>query len=217
MEEHPDATSGDIALAAADFRRLQAIETGFAGGVLGRQVVSLNTVADHVLRVQEYWQALKNNDIPRLNAIANRVALELGKPEVPAFEIGRDIMADEIVRLLTTTGGTEADRQGMQSRLSRDFSPAQIAAAIGTLKEFTGARFDSLKQQYAQGDKSREERFDKNLLTEKSREVYERKGDGGGSLPADLPSPAGHAEGSTAKDENGKVVARIRNGQWGPP
>lgn len=221
MEEHPNATSEELASAMGDYRRMQSVETGFGGGLLGRQVISLNTVAGHILRVEEYWDALKNNNIPRLNAIANRVALETGKPEVAAFDIGRDIMSDEIVRLLTSTGGTEADRAGMQNRLSRDFSPAQIRAAIDTLKDFTGQRFDGLKQQYAQGDKSREERFVDKLLTDKAREVYQKQppqmGGGPTALPADLPPPTGHAEGSVAKDDSGKIVARIRNGQWAPP
>ncbi len=40
---------------------------------------------------------------------------------------------------------------------------------------------------------------------------------GGGQLPSDLPDPKGHAEGSAAKDANGKTVAVIKNGQWAPP
>lgn len=40
---------------------------------------------------------------------------------------------------------------------------------------------------------------------------------GGGALPADLPPPAGHAEGSTAKDAQGNVVAKIQGGKWVAP
>jgi hypothetical protein len=36
-------------------------------------------------------------------------------------------------------------------------------------------------------------------------------------LPKDLPPAAGHAEGSTAKDKDGKVVAIIKNGAWAAP
>ena len=36
-------------------------------------------------------------------------------------------------------------------------------------------------------------------------------------LPKDLPPAAGHAEGSTAKDKDGNVVAIIKNGAWAAP
>jgi hypothetical protein len=186
-KEHPQATSGELAEAAGEFRRINAIETGFGSGVMGRQLLSLNTVADHLLLVKEYGEALNNGQIPRANAIANRVATELGKPEVTNFDAGRDIMADEVVRLLTSTGGTEADRSGMQSRLSASQSPAQMGGALQVFERFTAGRFEALRQQYAQGDPQREQRFMDVLLTPKARQVF-----GEASTPA------------SAKDGQGK-------------
>jgi hypothetical protein len=220
QKEHPKAGSEELAEAAAEFRRQGALEVGFASGILGRQVISLNTVADHILRVKEYGEALHNGQIPLANKIANSIAVAEGKPEVVNFEAGRDIMADEVVRLLTSTGGTERDREGMQSHLASFRSPEQMSGLFGVFKEFTGARFEALRQQYAEGDPKREDRFMQEKLTEKGREVFAAiQGKGGLDtvMPSDLPSPAGHAEGSVAKDGQGKPVAVIRNGQWAPP
>jgi hypothetical protein len=96
-------------------------------------------------------------------------------------------MADEVVRLLTTTGGTEADRAGMQSRLSASQSPAQLGGTIKVFERFTAGRFEALRQQYAQGDAQREQRFMDELLTPKARQVF-----GEASTPA------------SAKDGQGK-------------
>jgi hypothetical protein len=172
-KEHPKAGSEELAEAAAEFRRQGALEVGFASGILGRQVISLNTVADHILRVKEYGEALRNGQIPLANRIANAIAVAEGKPEVVNFEAGRDIMADEVVRLLTSTGGTERDREGMQSHLASFRSPEQMAGLFGVFKEFTGARFEALRQQYAEGDTKREERFMQEKLTSKGREVFD--------------------------------------------
>jgi hypothetical protein len=130
-------------------------------------------VADHILRVQEYGEALRNGKIPLANRIANAIAVAEGKPEVVNFEAGRDIMADEVVRLLTSTGGTERDREGMQSHLASFRSPEQMAGLFEVFKEFTGARFEALRQQYAEGDPKREERFMQEKLTSKGREVFD--------------------------------------------
>jgi hypothetical protein len=107
-----------------------------------------------------------------------------------------------------------------------------MAGLFGVFKEFTGARFEALRQQYSEGDPKREERFMQEKLTEKGRKVFEAiQGKGGpdtvvpppsasathAALPTDLPSPSGHPEGYVARDENQKVVAKIHNGQWVSP
>lgn len=179
MRDHPHALPSELSEAMGEYRRIQALETGFASGVLGRQVIALNTVADHLLLVKEYAEALNNGQIPRANAIANQISKETGGPAVTNFDAGRDIMADEVVRLLTTTGGTEADRQGMQSRISSAFSPAQFAGVINVFERFVHGRFEALQQQYAQGDANRIKHFRDDILTDKARQVY------GGATPAE--------------------------------
>jgi hypothetical protein len=175
--------------------------------------VSLNTVADHILRVHDYAEALKNGQIPRANAIANTIAKNLGKPEITNFEAGRDIMADEVVRLLTTTGGTEADRKGMQDRISSMQSPEQFAGVFGALKDFTGARFEALRQQYAQGDPQREKDFMERMLTPKGRQVFEKVSgqSTGADVGAPVPTTGGTARPGTASG-GGPPVGTVDGG-----
>jgi len=223
--EHPDWNEDQVEDALLDFRRLSSIESGFGSGVLGRNVVSLNTVADHAQRVRTYFEALNNGNIPRANQIANTISVETGGPEVTEFNTGATIMTGEVVRLLTTTGGTEADRERMLGLINARMSQAQGKGALDVFDDMINARFESLRTQYAQGRPDREKKFDTQFLTPASRALHEsvsRRARGqqpaeqtsaGGapspSLPAGgMPVPQEHAkdpDGTTYDGSDGKV------------
>jgi hypothetical protein len=118
-------------------------------------------------------------------------------------------MADEVVRLLTSTGGTERDREGMQSHLASFRSPEQMSGLFGVFKEFTGARFEALRQQYSEGDPKREERFMQEKLTAKGREVFdsitESKGHGKGGPDTVVSPPPAWSRGSATGPGGEKI------------
>jgi type II secretory pathway pseudopilin PulG len=170
--EHPAGSADQFSRASANYRYSQAVATAFGSGIVGRNLDSLNTVADHILRVKAYADALQTGNIQRANQIAQTVSRETGGPEVTTFEIGRDIMADEVVRLLTATGGTEADRQTMQSRIAAWSSPAQFAGVFNALVGLTGGRFRALELHYSGGDPARVKEFEQDHLTPDARAVF---------------------------------------------
>jgi hypothetical protein len=172
FEENPDWTPQEMQTYINNTALNSKITASFANGDAAKQMRAVNTVADHILRVQDYAEALRNGQIPRANQLANATAKELGRPEVTTFEAGRDIMADEVVRLLTSTGGTEKDREGMQSRISAMMSPEQFAGVFGAFRDFSGARFEALRQQYSHNDPRREAEFQQ-FLTPAARKVFE--------------------------------------------
>jgi hypothetical protein len=157
---------------AGQKRRETAIEGAFGGGVTGRNLISLNTVAAHIGLLREYGEALQNKDIPAANQIINRMATQAGMPEVIQYALARTITADEVVRLLTTTGGTVEDRQGLQSLLSEYASPAQIFGAVDTAGNFVAERLGPLEQQYARNDPAKRREFEDNMLTPQARELF---------------------------------------------
>lgn len=175
IETHPDATDEDLIALGNRVKREQSIETGFASGQAATQVRSLNTLADHVSLAREYGEALRNNDIPKANAALNRWAAETGHPEVVDYNVARTIMADEIVRLLTNTGGAEADRQGMQALFDPNSSPEQINGALNVATRFIKGRLEGLEQQYARNDPKRRQEFESSILSPKARDVYTAK------------------------------------------
>jgi hypothetical protein len=172
IETHPNATHTDLINLAGAVRREQSIQTAFAGGDAGKNLRSLNTLADHVTLAREYGDALRNNDIPRANAVLNRWSIETGNPEVNDYNVARTIMADEVVRLLTSTGGTESDRAGMQGLFSENASPEQIAGAFNVATRFIKSRLDGLQQQYTRNDPDKIKEFQSDMLSAGSRNVF---------------------------------------------
>ena len=172
-KEHPDWDETKMEDALLEYHRLSSIESGFGGGVLGRNVVSLNTVADHAMRVREYFEALNNGQIPRANQIANTISKETGGPEVTNFEAGATIMTGEVTRLLTTTGGAESDRERMLSLITPIMSKAQGKGALNVFDDMINARFELLRTQFAAGRPDRAEKFDKQLLSPAARALHE--------------------------------------------
>lgn len=172
---------------AAGKRRMTAIESAFGTGMLGRNMVSLNTVADHLQLLRQYAIALQNKDAPLANQIINRMATQAGFPEVIQFALAKTIAGDEVIRLLTTTGGTEADRAGLQKLISEYGSPDQLIGAIDTAANFVRGRYDPLKQNFSRGDADREEYFLNNMLTPQARQLYE-EGPAGTVQPGAAPS-----------------------------
>ena len=182
-KEHPEWNEEQVEDALLDYRRLSSIESGFGGGVIGRNVISLNTVADHAQRVRTYFEALNNGQIPRANQIANAISVETGGPEVTDFNTGATIMTGEVTRLLTTTGGAEGDRERMLGLLKPIFSQAQGRGALNVFDDMINARFDALRTQYAQGRPERGEKFDKQFLSPEARKLHESVSKRAGGAP----------------------------------
>ncbi len=172
LETHPDATDEDLIGLGNRVRREQAIETSFAGGEGARQARSLNTLADHVALTREYGEAMRNNDIKRANAALNQWAIETGHPEVNDYNVARTIMADEVVRLLTNTGGSEQDRSGMQALFDTNAAPEQIEGALNVATRFVHGRLSALEQQYARNDPKRRAEFENNILSPAAKRFY---------------------------------------------
>jgi hypothetical protein len=222
MDENPDWGSEDILRAANRITAQQAIERRYGGGQGANQMAALNTVADHLKLMQQYARELRTGDtpfteIPRLNQIIQFAAKERGLPEVTNFNVARDIMADEVVRLLTSTGGTEADRQGMQSRLAPMMSEYQQSGSLTAFERFVAGRFKGLEQGYARNDPVRTKDFRENLLTPEARELFVKHGEGAmsGAGPTQA-APVGPQEGQTATNPQTGAKLIYRGGRWVP-
>lgn len=197
-DEHPEWDGKDLLRESSKIIAQQATDRNFAGGSGATQMRSLNTVADHLKLMSEYSEALRNGtmpftEIPRLNQIIQFAAKERGMPEVTNFNVARDIMADEVVRLLTSTGGTEADRAGMQGRLAAAMSEYQQTGALTAFERFTAGRFKGLEQGYTRNDPERTKDFRENMLTPEARQIFTKHGISSEAAPAAAPATGGAA------------------------
>jgi hypothetical protein len=211
-DEHPEWDGKDLLRESSKIIAQQAIDRRYAGGQGANQMASLNTVADHLRLMSEYSEALRTGampftEIPRLNQIIQFAAKERGMPEVTNFNVARDIMADEVVRLLTSTGGTEADRAGMQSRLAAAMSEYQQTGALTAFERFTAGRFKGLEQGYARNNPERIKDFRETMLTSEARAIFTKHaGDAepsGAAPPGGAAAPAGGGKARTIVIQNG--------------
>ncbi len=171
-KENPHATADDLMRFQARYARSQSIARAFGGGERGRNLDTLNTVADHVVLLREYAEALNNNEIPRANQVLNRLATETGKPQVKDFNTVKTVMADEFVRLMTSTGGTESDRKNMNDLFEALGAPEQLAGTINAATRLISGRLKALEQHYAGNDPASREEFQNELLTDTARQVF---------------------------------------------
>src|SRR5262249_21946970 len=146
--------------------------------------ISLNTVADHLSLLKEYADAIASNaDVTVINSILDRMATMTGAPEIINFSLAGTITGDEVVRLLTTTGGTREDRAGIQALLSPYGSPPQFYGATKTASRFVASRYEPLEQQYVSGDpahaQERRDFFNNWMVTPKARELFQQTRPGG--------------------------------------
>jgi hypothetical protein len=184
--EHPKASAEDIAQANAEYTRLSALDRDFASGPDGRNLISLNTVADHIPLFRRYAAALKNGDTPLANSLVNEIARQTGHSEITNFELARDFLADEVARVLVPggSGGALADRQEMKDRLKANMSPEQLAGGGDVATNFIKGKLEALCQQYGRGDEKRGKYFDDRMLTSGARELFGNTTTGGATSSA---------------------------------
>lgn len=120
----------------------------YASGRGADQMRSLNTVADHLSLFRQYADALNNGQTVLANRLINRFALETGDPSVTDYEAAKTLMAGEVVRLLTATGGSVTDRTEAQGLADRAFTPQQLQGVADTLTNLVHGRLDALQTGY---------------------------------------------------------------------
>ncbi len=208
LAENPDASAEDVSRFVAHVRAEGAAEQAFESGAQGNTVRSINVAMDHTDTLLQLGEALQNGDTRRLNQLKNVIKSEFGYEGPVDFNFAKQIVGDEIVKAVIGNGaGTGEDRRGLQAAFDAANSPRQLVGVIRTADALLGGQLQGLRRQY-QGAGLTD--FDAKLSPKAKTRLS-------GGVPNDLPSPAGHAEGSVAKDASGRVVAKIVGGQWAAP
>ena len=120
----------------------------FASGPEARNVTALNTVIGHLGTLDEAAQALNNKDLRAFNAVANRMATEMGDPRIQNFDTARQAVAEETMRVFRQVGASEREAREWGDRISSAGSPAQLRGVIATLGELLDSRVKAIGQQY---------------------------------------------------------------------
>lgn len=125
-----------------------AAEKYWTAGMGQRQLQYLNTTASHLNLFRQYAEALHNGEVQRANGILQTFAAETGHPEITDYNTAKVLMADEVVRLLTQTGGSRGDRDDAQHLAASNFSEEQLEGVADTLENFVRGRFEAMQTSF---------------------------------------------------------------------
>lgn len=125
----------------------------FDVGKQGDQTRSFNTAAAHLDMLSNLTDALNTGDVKLINSAANAVKTQLGLSAAPTnFDSARQLVANEIIKATSGTGGGVFDREEVQKNLSSASSPAVLHSAIDNVyKPAIRGQLESLEQQYSAG------------------------------------------------------------------
>lgn len=130
--------------------RLAALKD-FTSGTSSKTVRSLNVAIAHLGTLGQLATALNNKDTQLLNKASNSWKTQTGNSAPTNFNSAKQIVANEIVKAITSTGGALADREEAQAQISAASSPEQLAGVIQTFKDLLAGQLGGLAQTYEQG------------------------------------------------------------------
>lgn len=120
----------------------------FASGTQGQNLTSLNTTMYHLDTLEKAVDALNNGNVQAFNQVGNFISRQFGYPNVTNFEGVRDIAADEVVKSVLGSAGSDDDRRSMRQSILAAGSPAQLHGIIEKYQEMMAGRLHSLRYQY---------------------------------------------------------------------
>lgn len=175
----------------------------FTSGKSASTVRSLNVGIAHLGTLGDLASALDNGDVQVINRLSNAWKTQTGSTAPTNFAAARSIVANEVVKAVTASGGGVTDRKEAQDEISSANSPQQLQQVISTWKQLLSGQLGGLKQQYEQGTKRQD--FNRFLSPDVISQLEPSAGGNAGAA-ASLP---------TATGPNGQKLV-LKNGQWSP-
>lgn len=146
--------------------------TAFMKGPESRTVRALNVSIAHLDTLSDLAKALDNKDARVLNSVRNEWRKQTGS-ELPAeFDAAKLVVANEVVKAITATGGTLEDRRAISDEVDKASSPKQLQGVIGTFQQLLAGQMGGLEQQYQVGTQRTD--FRDKFLQPETRKVLDK-------------------------------------------
>ena len=149
--------------------------TEYTSGKASNNALSLNTVAQHLDQFKDLSEALKNNDVQKVNQLTNWFQQETGHPEISNFNLIKDFVGDELATTLKGAAATDIGEESMLKNFKSDLAPAQASQLVDTALKGVSKRLSSLVQRF-EGQWHGDIPPDVNVLTQDGRNVFEKYG-----------------------------------------
>ncbi len=162
-----------------------ATERVFASGPEARAVRSFNVVTQHLGVLQETVDALKNNNVQKLNQLQQTFAQQFGSPVPTNFDAVKTIVTNEMNKAIIGGAGAVFDRAEIQSTMSKAQSPEQIQGVIKNYIKLAAGQLSGLQKQYESGTGKKD--FDQRFISPTTKALM----GGASSMPAGPEAPSG--------------------------
>lgn len=151
-------------VSAANYPAVAQSIKNFDTGTQGNAVRSLDVGIQHLDVLSQAADALKNGNTQALNSMSQTFSEQFGSPVPTNFDVTKQLVGDEIAKAIVGGPTAQADREKAQDILSRVNSPAQLAQAIGQIKDLMGGQLVGLRRQFTSSTGAPPSTFDAKLL-----------------------------------------------------
>jgi hypothetical protein len=143
--------SGAATPASADFAAEKAVQKYMTSGPGGATITAGNTLTHHLGLYDVAVDAVQNGDMPLMNAIGNKLGIQMGDDAQTNLNLIRQGVAMEAARYWTGGVPGDAEIQQFNKSLSGDGSPAQMHGGASTVRAMAAGKTKSLEEQAAAG------------------------------------------------------------------
>lgn len=203
-----------LALSIAEFGGLQQAErTGY--GRVAQLTIGAQEAKQFTPLALAASKSVERTEYPTLNKAILAVNEGTGDTNVINFVEANIALVDAYAQVIGRGNAqlTDAARSQAMGLLNTGWSQDQYETAVKAINreieaalKAPGEMLETFREGFGVGGKG---------LPDLS--LNPKSGGSAASLPSDLPSPAGHVDGTTAKDDSGHVVAVIKDGKWTHP
>ena len=120
-------------------------------GKVNQTLKSQNVTMEHIATLHDAVDALNNGDMKAWNYAVNTIADQIGKPAPNNFELGRELVSDEIAKAVLGSAGAVADRKAIKDALSPNASHAQAYGALDQAGKYMAGQAYGIEQSYVAG------------------------------------------------------------------
>lgn len=172
LQENPDYQ-------ATQYPIFQSTEKSATSGKMRDQANAGNTAMLHMGNLYDAALALKNNDFPALNRVANAIGVQVGRTPATTYKAIADAVGPELAQAYgQATGG---ERNEVQSHFSSSLAPQQILDNIAARATLLKGKMDMIQSDYNRGTYNRGKQ---SLLAQEANAALQKVTKGGGSAIA---------------------------------
>jgi hypothetical protein len=174
--------------------------TDFTSGKNGQNIRAFNTAIGHLGQLYDAADALNNNDVQKLNQVANAIGVQTGSSAPVVFDAIRAAVAGELATTFKGAAGTDPEIKSIVDTLHSKQSPQQTRDVSKAYIGLLNSRLHVLNEQYKQ---AMGKPADFHILHPESQAVIEHMGVSGS-----------HNGSPKTKTYQGATYVQQQDGSW---